>query len=385
MALYDILVLGCRDQAILDAFVAVVRELINDSGIAENDVTIRTSSVGYAKIWDPRRPTAIACFSEPDKTDLAAIKKLMGHRVPVVPIALQKERFEDFPILLQPLNGVHLTEEVNAWAPSAVAVLECIGLLRRQRRLFVSYRRTESREAAVQLHDALTGHGFDVFLDTHSIRPGKVFQDDLWQQLCDSDVVIVLDTETYFESKWTREEFGRAQASGIYVLRLVWPNHTPTPSLDLAESRYLVDGEIIDGLLVAAVVHDVAQRVERLRARSLSARFTEITGKLSEEVRGIGARIVGTGAYRTVSIEMADGSAAWVYPVIGVPTAVMMNDVATRARSAQHEGPYLVYDHSGIADAWLEHLLWLDTFIPEVDFMRVSDAGATLLKRTGLA
>lgn len=383
MVLYDILVLGCRDPAIRDDFVAVVRALVEDSGLSEDEVAIHTSSSGYLETWNPRRPTAIACFSAPGETDLAAVEKLMGYRVPIIPIALHRERFEDFPVLLQPLNGVHLAEEPDAWAPAAVAVLECIGLLRRQRRLFVSYRRTESREAAVQLHDTLTGHGFDVFLDTHSIRPGKVFQDDLWQQLCDSDVVIVLDTETYFDSKWTREEFGRAQASGIYILRLVWPNHTPTPSLDLAESIYLVDGQISDGHLLATVVDDVAQRVERLRARSLSARFTEITGKLSEEVQGIGARIVGTGAYRTVSIEMADGSAAWVYPVIGVPTAVMMNDVATRAKSARHEGPYLVYDHSGIADAWLEHLLWLDTFIPEVDFMRVSDAGTTLLKRGG--
>ena len=89
----------------------------------------------------------------------------------------------------------------------------------------------------------------------------------------------------------------------------------------------------------------------------------------------------GLAADRTVAIKMADGSEAWAYPIVGVPTAVAMNNIAVRAKTAAHQGPYLVYDHSGIADPWLEHLLWLDTFIPEVDFMRVSEAAATLLKR----
>src|SRR3546814_7207947 len=55
----------------------------------------------------------------------------------------------------------------------ASTMLECVGLLRRQRRVFVSYQRVESRAAALQLHDLLASRGFDVFLDTHDIRPGE--------------------------------------------------------------------------------------------------------------------------------------------------------------------------------------------------------------------
>ena len=76
----------------------------------------------------------------------------------------------------------------------ASAILECVGLMRRQRRVFLSYRSVESRAAALQLHDLLTARGFDVFLDTHVIRPGDPFQDVLWHRLCDSDVLIMLDT-----------------------------------------------------------------------------------------------------------------------------------------------------------------------------------------------
>lgn len=44
-------------------------------------------------------------------------------------------------------------------------------------------------------HDVLSGRGFDVFLDTHDIRPGNPFQEMLFQRLADSDVVIMLDTK----------------------------------------------------------------------------------------------------------------------------------------------------------------------------------------------
>lgn len=58
-----------------------------------------------------------------------------------------------------------------------------------------------------------------------------------------------------------------------------------------------------------------------------------------------------------------------------------MNDIAVSAKTAGRHGPYLVHDHSGMAHPWLEHLLWLNNFIPEVDVMRASEAWATLPKR----
>jgi hypothetical protein len=250
-----------------------------------------------------------------------------------------------------------------------------------QRRLFISYRRTEAREAAVQLHDQMAARGFQVFLDTHSIRPGRVFQDDLWQSLTDSDVMVMLDTATYFESKWTREEFGRAQSMGISILRLVWPGITPEETAELSEQRPLTHSDFDGPLLKADVLQDIVEKTERLRARSLAARHTEITGKLKAGAEAAGAKIRGAGAFRSISIELQSGDDAWAYPVIGVPTANMMYDIALRAAAADHARPFLVYDHTGITTDWLSHLGWLDESIGEVDFMRVADAADVLARR----
>src|SRR3546814_17543411 len=108
----------------------------------------------------------------------------------------------------------------------ASTMLECVGLLRRQRRVFVSYRRVESRAAAVQLHDLLASRGFDVFLDTHDLRPGAPFPNVLWHRLVDFDVMVILDTPTYFTRPLTRTEIGKASRAKIQVLFVICPDTT---------------------------------------------------------------------------------------------------------------------------------------------------------------
>ena len=381
MSLYNLLVLGCTDQSDRHAFVSALEDLIVESGMVAADVQILIEVGGYLAERDPHTPTAVACFSAPSDEELGVVRELLRARAPIIPIARHTERFEDFPEPLQHLNGAKLAEDEDKWSNTAAAVLESVGLLRSQRRLFVSYRRTESRDAAVQLHDQLSERGFQVFLDTHAIRPGKVFQDQLWHSLCDSDVMVMLDTKTYFERKWTREEFGRAQSMGINILRLVFPSHTPDATLELSEQRVLTESDFDNQFLKEDVLEDIVYKIERLRARGMAARHTEMTGKLKSGIEAAGGSLDGAGAYRSVSIRLNDGGRVWAYPIIGVPTANLMQDIARHAALANQEGPYLVYDRTGISPEWLEHLMWLDETIGDVDFMSVSDAADILAKR----
>lgn len=382
MSLYDVLVLGCPKRETRDQFIGVLRDLLAEGDVPESEVRLITEPADYLNNINPRVPTVAACFSDLSDVELKTVSTLIAARVPVIPVAMDEQRFETFPEPLQPLNGAVLSPNMEGWTSAGAAILESVGLLRMQRRLFISYRRTEAREAAVQLHDQMTARGFQVFLDTHSIRPGRVFQGDLWHSLSDSDVMVMLDTATYFESKWTREEFGRAQSMGISILRLVWPGVTPEETAELSEKRPLTLRDFDGPLLKSDVLQDIVEKAERLRARSLAARHTEITGKLKVGAESVGAKIRGTGAFRSVLIELQSGDNAWAYPVIGVPTANMMHDIALRAAASDRARPFLVYDHTGITTEWLSHLGWLDESIGEVDFMRVADAADVLARRT---
>ncbi|EHK9050193.1 toll/interleukin-1 receptor domain-containing protein, partial [Vibrio vulnificus] len=282
------------------------------------------------------------------------------------------------PEFLQPTNGYCLNGQDPDMKELAALMMECVGLLRRQRRVFVSYRRTESRDVALQMYDVLTEKGFDVFLDTHDIRPGELFQDALWHKLCDSDVLIMLDTPTYFESRWTREEIGRARAKEIHVLRVVWPNHIPNKMADLSETIYL-DNEDLEndsGPLTNKIIDEIALRVESIRSRSIAARYMSITGRLRAEVERIGASFEGVGAHRAIAIRLIDDRKLWLYPVVGIPTAETLNDIAMKAQSnASTEAPVLVYDDLGIRKAWCDHLQWLNENIKAVRGLKVTHAG----------
>jgi TIR domain len=378
---YEIGLLGDITNADRDILVATVARLISDFDlVAGRDVMIRTGDS-----FDEREghlATAAAYFGGVLQADQELARRAFVSSLPVIPtIPVAGDFGALVPAFLQGANGLRRRSDDPEMVELAVALLECVGLLRRQRRVFVSYRRVESRNAAVQLHDLLSGRGFDVFLDTHDIRPGEPFQDVLWHRLCDSDVMVMLDTPTYFESKWTRQELGRARAKEIHVLRVVWPDHTPTKHTDFAETIYLDRSELSggDGPIVAVVADQIILAIENLRSRSIASRYMSITGKLRAEVQKIGGEIEGVGAHRAISVRLPDDRKLWAYPIVGIPTAYLLNDVAEKARQAdQRDVPVLVYDHIGIRDQWTAHLKWLDENISTVRAIRVAEAGWTL-------
>ena len=227
VSIYEIGLLGDVTDVDRDTLVATIAKLIADFDLeVGREVMIRIG--GSFDERNGHAATAVAYFGGATQADQELAYRAFTASLPVIPTIPADGDFGALvPAFLKGANGLRRRADDPEMLELAVGLLECLGLLRRQRRVFVSYRRVESRNAAVQLHDLLSGRGFDVFLDTHDIRPGDPFQDILWHRLCDSDIMVMLDTPTYFESKWTRQELGRARAKEIHVLRIVWPDHTP--------------------------------------------------------------------------------------------------------------------------------------------------------------
>lgn len=378
MSLYELAVLGSVKPDERLRLTETLRGLVKDFGLElGTDVLVHDAATITGR--DKRAAFAAVYFGGADQVDEDITHELMRASAPVIPIVDAEADFGSLiPKFLQSTNGLKRRVDDPDMVELAAALLECVGLLRRQRRVFVSYRRVESRAAALQLHDLLAARGFDVFLDTHDIRPGDPFQDVLWHRLVDSDVMVMLDTPGYFDNRWTREEIGRARAKDIQVLRVIWPEHIPSKLTDMAETVYLDAAELeaSDGPIASATADAILQRVERLRSRSIAARYLSITGKLRADVEKIGASVEGVGAHRAIAVRLLDDRKIWAYPIVGVPNAEILNDVAEKAKRAdQQEAPVLVYDHVGIRDAWTAHLRWLDEQIKAVRAIKVSEAG----------
>lgn len=377
MSTYELAILGSVTPEQSETLTNTINSMVSDFDL-ELGTDVRVHGLDTLGGRDIHAGFSAAFFGGNNNGDLSIVRELVGASLPIIPVVGSTGDFgADIPDFLQFSNGLKLKNEDTEMTELAAAMLECVGLLPRQRRVFVSYRRTEARTAAVQLHDRLSAKGFDVFLDTHDILKGEPFQDALWHRLCDSDVVIMLDTPTYFDSRWTRQEFGRARAKEIQVLRVIWPEHKPNRITDLAESIYLDAAELTgaDGPIVEAKVDVISLAVERLRSRSIASRYMTITGRLRAEVKKIGGIVEGIGAHRAISLLLPDRQRIWAYPVVGVPSAETLNDIFDKAQRSDQSGtPVLVYDHIGIRDAWDVHLQWLDDHIAAVRSIKVSKA-----------
>jgi TIR domain len=381
MALYEVLIIGSPR---VDQTAALTRQLADVAEIFSlmipDDLAIRLATDLSDR--NPKAATVALYFGGDPTVDANAVNQLEAAKVPIVPVVEKGTSVTAaVPAEIAHTNACLLDSDDATLEALASVALEVLGLLHRQRRIFISYRRIDAREAALQLHDELSSRGFDVFLDTHDIRPAEAFQEMLWHRLSDCDVTVMLDTKDYFGSKWTAQELGRSQALGIQILRVVWPDHSGSRHLSLSDTVTLSNADLdASKRLRADLLVDIAKRAEALRSRSIATRHLDLVGRLKSEVERIGGQFEGIGAYRSVSLTLPGGRRLEAYPIVGVPTAEMLNDIQDKAGKAAHgRFPCLVYNHIGIRPAWIEHLRWLDAQISSVRTLKVSDAGWELV------
>ena len=382
MALYEVLIIGSPKVGQADALSKQLEAVAGIFSLAmPDDLAIRTTTDLSDR--NPKAATVALYFGGDPTIDADVVDQLERAKVPIVPVVDKGASVTAVvPAEIAHTNACLVDAKDTTLEALASVTLEVLGLLHMQRRIFISYRRSDAREAALQLHDELSSRGFDVFLDTHDIRPAQAFQEMLWHRLSDCDVTIMLDTQDYFGSKWTPQELGRSQALGIQILRVVWPNHSGSRHLSLSDTVTLSDADLdASGRLQPALLPTIAKRAEALRSRSIATRHLDLVGRLKSEVTRIGGRFEGIGAHRSVSLTLPLGRQLEAYPMVGVPTAEMLNDIQEKAGKAGHgRFPCLVYNHIGIRPAWIEHLRWLDEQIASVRTLKVSDAGWELVE-----
>ncbi|MFC3677765.1 toll/interleukin-1 receptor domain-containing protein [Ferrovibrio xuzhouensis] len=300
---------------------------------------------------------------------------MVSQSVPILPVVDDLEHATgQLPPSIQPLNALGLKQ--NPLERIASALLECVSLLPRQRRVFLSYRRIESRSAALQLFDTLSARQFNVFLDTHEISPGVHFQQALWHNLCDCDVLVMLDTADYFGSRWTKAEFGRALAKGIPILRVGWPS-VATARIAQTSSSIALDGIDLDagGNISLTKVTEICNAVERLRCLSHAVRNLNIVSHLKKAAECVGGQLKAVGRNSAVHIELPSGGGEIiVYPQVGVPTSRSLQEAHGYAISRTTLVPAVVYDHLGLDPAWQGHLDWLGDQVQAVRWLKLERA-----------
>lgn len=383
-ALYQLLVLGRADQR-SNRIIARIQMRLGELGLsaetmevlAEVDVSHRDASlpavalfVGYDGASDSMHP---------------ALDLLVDDSITIITLVSDLERVSsELPECLRHINALATTPNKNINRVVSL-VLESFRLLRRERRLFISYRRADSEGVANQLYDALDSHGFDVFIDTRTVPPAVDFQDELWHRLADTDVVVLLDTKGFRGSRWTTEELARANATNIQILHLLWPEQLEDPSSGFSFFHPLVSEDFVstetigkESRLVEEVVTAICDHAEQLRARAIAARHNYLVDSFCDNARDRGF-VPSVQPERWISIEVAPGSTLAVVPTVGVPNSLSINQTfdAISQAGGGTGGVWVLYDSRGLLASWLRHLDWLDGYLP-VRSMRLASVDGAL-------
>lgn len=120
-------------------------------------------------------------------------------------------------------------------------VLGLAWLRRHVRRVFISYRRSDSHAVARQLFYRFSRLGYEVFLDDASIPHAVNFQRELKWWLNDADLLIALLSPNFELSKWCVEEISFAQRQAIGILGVKWPKKFDNPTINIVDSFLMAD------------------------------------------------------------------------------------------------------------------------------------------------
>ena len=324
--------------------------------------------------YDSRKPTFAYYFGKQDHgdKDLEALQKLMGNGDAVFPVFFTEGQFQqEIPAVLHPINGKLYTDGL---LDSIVNVaFEELRLLRKIRRVFISYKRSDSAAIANQLYDVLSRHQFDVFLDTYSIRGAADFQAELHHRITDSDVLIQLNSPNFMDSDWCKEEISEANARQVGVLQLNWPEVDSGAANQLCTIRnikteFFNNGNQIgdDATLKADVLEDIAMAVEALRARNIAARQDGLTAEFVKEAERQGRAIVKEPMFL---VEQRQNGKLWYYiPIIGVPQSMDCYESQEMLKQwlpkdKMPEKVSLIYDDMRILPKWIAHLDWMREYL----------------------
>ena len=353
-------------------------EMLAERGIDGSIVSVLDGALTLTSLeaggYDSRKPTFVYYFGKQDHgdKDVDALQKLMENGDAVFPIYFMDDQFkQEIPSVLHPINGKIFKDGL---LDSIVNVaFEELRLLRKVRRVFISYRRSDSATIANQLYDVLSRRQFDVFLDTYSIRGAADFQAELHHRITDSDVLIQLNSPNFMESDWCKEEISEANARQVGVLQLNWPGVDPGSANQLCAIKNLNtdffnnENQIGDNAtLKASVLEETAMMVEALRARNIAARQDGLTAEFVKEAERQGRAIIKEPMFLVEKRQ--DGKLWYYFPIIGVPQSMDCYESQEMLKQwlpedKMPEKVSLIYDDMRILPKWIAHLDWMREYL----------------------
>lgn len=168
----------------------------------------------------------------------AYLEELTERALPVIPVVPEIAAF-DFSSLPDALDAVRALNALG-WdqgsAPGETvyrAIRRHLGLdpFVRHCKVFISYRRADGRDVAMEVYDHLHERGYRAFLDTEEIEGGEPVQHRIGEEIVERDFLLLIDSPQAPESDWIMKEVEMALAARVTVCAVRLPGSEGFPLL----------------------------------------------------------------------------------------------------------------------------------------------------------
>lgn len=230
----------------------------------------------------------------PDAALKTRIQTWLDSDEAVVPLLPEVAEFDTVvPSSLHAINALHWDMAAPPDAHVQIDLLRRLGMAEEERRVFLSYKRSDAEHIIEPLWAALEKRGFDVFLDQFNIDRGIDFQRTLRERLSDKAMVLLLESPGVSQSKWVKEEITLAMQQRMGLLALSWPEVVNDSKLQVArlppDYRFpLVAGDFLSttpARLSDATLARIVAEVEKVHTQAMVRRRRELLGSVIRELQ----------------------------------------------------------------------------------------------------
>lgn len=277
----------------------------------------------------------------------------------VLPIVQDVSKFGDcIPPSMGSINAFVLNDEKLVHKLKN-RVLSWFGLLDNTRKIFISYKRSDTTALAHQLFDTLIKKGYIPFLDSYSLEPGVDFQEYLMNEISDADMFIMLNSSNYDQSDYTKAELVVASKLGIGILQVTFPESKIFDEAQISSVLQLAVQLPQDMEYEQEIVEDIIYNMERFRAQGFRTKRRILVDGLKCKYEGKSIVTLEDG-----SLSVEDSKTIY-HPITHVPTSEDL-ELAYHSMSKLNltDGAVKKICYYGIhcRSDKRNHMSWLNTF-----------------------
>lgn len=281
----------------------------------------------------------------------------------VLPILKDNNDFNNvMPDAFSEINALELPDKNNI-AKLSNYILSYFGFVNYNRKVFISYKRSDTTFWAVKLYDALIKSGFIPFLDIWDINCGANFQERLRNKLSDSEIFLFLNSPNYNDSDYTKEELNIASQLGVGIVQLKFNKCEIFEEAEISSTIEM--GDCSDYEKEDAKVNDKIREiillVERYRAEAFEQKRRFLLDEMYKHCHDI--------KYKETYYYTGETA---IFPFTKIPVSYDIEDIEERDLEGIEE-KRIIYNGLYYENKTKRHLKWLDSKCKNVFLKDIED------------